>query len=142
MPSPADDRLPEKLSDASLRRRRRRMQRQEGEFVKGPIPTTWIKRAAQLPGKALAVGMTLWFQVGVCGRKEDLPVTSKLVVAYGVSRKARYRAIAALERAHLIRVDRRRGRCPRVTLLVKKGTRSIGDGGAGETGRLATVRAG
>jgi len=36
-----------------------------GRFLKGPIPLDWIIAAAKLPGKALHVGIALWFLAGL-----------------------------------------------------------------------------
>lgn len=34
-------------------------------FLKGPIPLPWLQGAARLPGKALHVGVVLWFLSGL-----------------------------------------------------------------------------
>jgi len=77
----------------------------------------WICRAAQLQGKPIVVALALMFKAGVAKRKEDLPITTHLLGRFGVSRPAGYRALQKLERAKLVKVDRRRGRAPRVTIL-------------------------
>src|SRR5262249_22725018 len=38
-------------------------------FLKGPVPWPWLRRAMALPGKALAVGLMLWLQGGITGRR-------------------------------------------------------------------------
>ena len=38
--------------------------RKGGEFLKGPVPLDWLRRAASLGGKSLAVGLVLWFDAG------------------------------------------------------------------------------
>jgi hypothetical protein len=43
--------------------------------------------------------------------------TGKVLLRFGVQRKAAYRCLAALESAGLVAVDRRPGRCPEVTIL-------------------------
>jgi hypothetical protein len=53
----------------------------------------------------------------VTHRECDIVVGSKLARRFGIERKARYRALAALERAGLITVTRGRGRSPRVAIL-------------------------
>ena len=120
MARPPKDHIPEKLSDASLRLRQESAQRRQGQFIRGPIPAWWVMRAAALPGKVLAVGMAIWFKRGLTGTPENIAVTEKLAVRYGVKRKARYRALKMLEGAGLIEVDRQKGRSPRVTLLADK----------------------
>jgi hypothetical protein len=46
-----------------------------------------------------------------------VPLANRTLAAAGVTRYAKYRALAALERAGLIRVERRGKRGPLVTLL-------------------------
>ena len=77
---------------------------------------SWLRTAAVLPGKALAVGLVLWFKAGITKRGE-VKMTTKLLHKFGLSRYAGYRGLAALEKAGLVTADRGPGRCPRVTLL-------------------------
>ena len=39
--------------------------RKTDRYIKGPVPLDWVTRANALPGKAGAVGIALWFLVGV-----------------------------------------------------------------------------
>ena len=43
----------------------RRPPRQIGHFVMGPIPLAWLGPATRLPGKALAVGLAIWYLRGL-----------------------------------------------------------------------------
>ena len=61
-----------------------RKPRLSGNFLKGPIPITWLMKACALPGKAFQVGIVLWY---LCGLQElaakqphrrPLPELSKL----------------------------------------------------------------
>ncbi len=110
-------RIAERLSDASRQRHRKQQQRRHGAFVRGPVPVRWLASAAVLPGRALAVGMAVWFLVGIRQSRKALSVCSTLLERFGVSRKAGYRGLLALEQAGLVKVERHRGRCPRVTVL-------------------------
>lgn len=86
-------------------------------FIKGPVPYDWMCRANALPGKAGAVGIALWFLVGV-KRTRTFRLTIDIVRIARCTRKAIYRALEALEEAGLIQVvERRRGRKPVVTVL-------------------------
>ncbi len=71
------------------------------KFIKGPIPLEWISRANALPGKAGAVGMTLWFLVGVQGAR-TVKLTGEVEKIAGCGRKAVYHALVALEVAGLM----------------------------------------
>jgi hypothetical protein len=86
-------------------------------FVKGPIPLTWVARASVLPSRAIAVGLVLWFYVGM-RRTRTVPLASAhLFPDLGISRHTLRRALQALEDAELIAVERRRGHPPIVTVL-------------------------
>lgn len=88
-------------------------------FLRGPIPWRWLETAGKLPGKALHVAIAVWLLNSLKrGRPAKWePATAETL---GVGRHAAYRGLAALERAGLIAVDRRNGRCPVVTILEHK----------------------
>lgn len=86
------------------------------KFLKGPIPLTWLTRAAALPGKSLHVGLTIWFLAGLT-QSRTVKLSSIGAASFGVDRYAKYRALRWLEEAGLIVVDRKVGRSPRVTLI-------------------------
>lgn len=109
--------LPERLCEASSRRRRDKTRREQSQFLKGPVPTAWLAQAAKLPGKALAVGIVIWFRSGLLQREDNIDVTDTQCRRFGVDRKARYRALQSLEHGGLIAVSRQRGRCPRVRIV-------------------------
>jgi hypothetical protein len=91
--------------------------RQPDHFLKGPIPWWWIERAATLPSRALVVGLVIWLWAGM--RKTDtIRLSSRHVLpTMGISRFVLYRALSALEDNSLVRVKRRRGHPPMVTLV-------------------------
>ena len=113
---PNDNQIPQRLSEQSQYRRAKKAKRQGAQFLRGPVPLAWLYRAAKLPGKALAVSLAVHYKAGVENTREPIAVTAKLLERFGVSRKAGYRGLEALERTGLVSVDRRRGRCPRVTI--------------------------
>lgn len=76
----------------------------------------WLSRAAQLPGKALHVGLALWQRAGL-EKRGDILLTNALCEAFAVDRFAKQRALAQLEQAGLIQVERTPGKNPRVILL-------------------------
>lgn len=85
-------------------------------FLKGPVPLAWLARAAQLPGRALHVGVLLWFQHGMAGA-DRVRVRTSTLRSFGIDRYAEYRGLTALERDGLVRVERAPGRRPFVTIL-------------------------
>jgi hypothetical protein len=85
-------------------------------FLKGPVPQDWLACAAKQPGKAFHVGVAIWFQAGIV-RSRKVKLSHKALRNWGIKRNTAYRAIAALEKAKLISVDRHRGRNPVVIIL-------------------------
>ena len=81
-----------------------------------PIPAPWFQKAASLPGKALAVGLILRYEVAI-GRKDSVRLTRQATAAWGVGRDARRRALQVLETAGLIDVQKRLRSTPVVTIV-------------------------
>jgi hypothetical protein len=84
-------------------------------FLKGPVPLAWLEAAAQLPGKSLHAGVALWYAAGLA-RSASVPLSNISGVRFGLDRNAKYRALAWLEEAGLISVERKLGRAPIVTI--------------------------
>jgi hypothetical protein len=85
-------------------------------FVAGPLPLGWLTRVALCRGAAPAVCLALAYQRGLDRRMTVVP-QRRLLAEMGVSVEAEERALAKLEAQGLVRVERHRGRRPRVTLL-------------------------
>jgi DNA-binding MarR family transcriptional regulator len=90
--------------------------RQTAAFLKGPIPLSWLQRAARLAGKALQVAIALRYRCGI-ERTLTVKLTSTLLREFGVERDAKARALRQLERVGLVAVSRNHGRNPVVTVL-------------------------
>jgi hypothetical protein len=86
-----------------------------GPFLKGPIPLHWLERAAQLGGKALHVGISLWFLKGVTG-SNTVRFNQNRQGRYGVKRDAARRGLKKLEGNGLIKVNRKNGRSLEVVI--------------------------
>src|SRR5215470_2895400 len=87
-------------------------------FLKGPVPIGWLWAAGRLPGKALLVGLDVWFRAGVQGRG-TVRLSRARSWLRGLDRWTVHRALRALERAELVEVERVKGRAPMVTLRWK-----------------------
>ena len=88
----------------------------QGEhFLKGPIPLDWLKRASQLPGRSLHVGLMVWYLAGL-KQSSSVSLSNKLTREFGIDRNAKYRALEWLAGAGLITVASGAGRAPSVTL--------------------------
>jgi DNA-binding transcriptional ArsR family regulator len=87
------------------------------KFIAGPIDVQWVVQASGLGVKAQLVGLALWHLKGL--RRNDTFIVSNLMMReWGVQPDAKSRALRALERAGLIRVERQGKRSPKVTLIV------------------------
>ena len=87
-------------------------------FIFGPLSMEWIHRASKLPGKTLCVALVLRHLEGLNkGKRVSFPFSNVEASRWGISRKLKCRALAALERAGLIAVERRRGASPLATVI-------------------------
>jgi hypothetical protein len=110
-------RLPPSLNSVPARPVSRLPRHRSGtKFLKGPIPLSWLTTAATQPGKAIQVGLALWFLAGV-KRNRTIPLSALVLSSFGVGRYAGYRGLKALERVRLVSVVRHPGRLPIVTIL-------------------------
>jgi hypothetical protein len=80
------------------------------------VPVSWLEAAARLPGKSLHAGIALWYAAGRA-RSRSVPLSNISGLQFGLDRNAKYRALGWLERAGLVKVQRKIGRTPVVTLL-------------------------
>jgi hypothetical protein len=87
-------------------------------FLRGPIPLWWLAAASRLGGKALHIGMYVWYLAGLHDCMRVKVSISKLQDMGVKNRQAAYQALAALEFHHLLFVERRPGCCPVVTLIL------------------------
>lgn len=88
-----------------------------GLFLRGPIPMQWLHDASRLGGSAVWVGCVLW-HLAELKKSDTFQVSNLQMHRWGVERRAKSRALIALERAHLIAIKSRGKRSPKVTILV------------------------
>jgi hypothetical protein len=109
-----------KRSQGGTRQGRRRPPVQ-GKFIAGPVDVVWLLQARRLGVTALLVGLALWHIKGL--RKTDAFIVSNLMLQeWDIQPDAKRRALRALERAGLVKIERRGKRSPQVTLVVSNGT--------------------
>lgn len=89
------------------------------QYLGGPVPLAWLSRAAELSGKALHLGIALWFAaIRSRGKNPAVVLSEALAERFGLrSRTTRARALAVLSGAGLVTVENRTGRAPLVTIL-------------------------
>jgi len=68
----------------------------ELEFLRGPIPMTWIIAAARLPGRSLHVGVALWIMSEI-NQSCVVPLTNLASQCFGLDRNSKYRGLSCLE---------------------------------------------
>jgi len=85
-------------------------------FLRGPIPLEWLAVAAKLPGKTINVALALWWRHGMAKGK-PFKLTQMALKAMNVERDAERAGLARLEQAGLIRVERKPGQRPIVSML-------------------------
>ena len=88
-------------------------------FLRGPVPIDWLKTASALPGKALHVAIALWWLQGMAKGK-PFPLTRMAQKCLNVGRDATGAALTRLEKSALIRVERKPGRRPVISILIRK----------------------
>ena len=96
---------------------RARAVRREAQFIKGPLPVGWVAAAAKAGHPlALPVLLALKYKTDTL-RQPWVKPPATILRLMGVDKDARSRAIAVLERAGLIEVQRRPGRPPLTRLV-------------------------
>jgi DNA-binding transcriptional ArsR family regulator len=98
-------------------RRGRKASPIRGKFIAGPIDVSWVVQAKRLGATPLLVGLALW-HLKRLRQADTFTVSNLMLQEWGVQPDAKSRALRALERAGLIRVERRGKRSPHVTLVV------------------------
>ena len=88
-------------------------------FLKGPVPLWWLTRAASLPGKALALGLALWWLHGM-SKDDAVKLTGKALKVMNVSRDAATDGLRRLEADGLVSVQRAKGKRPVVHIIHSK----------------------
>ncbi len=86
------------------------------KFLKGPIPMGWLDSAGKLPGKALHVGIMLWY-LGGLRKTNEVNLSLSGMFSLGLTRWSARRGLFCLERTGLVAVKRRIGMKPLVTIL-------------------------
>ncbi len=81
------------------------------------INLRWMFRACALPGKALHVGIVLWYFSGLT-KSLTVKLTRSRLKPFNIHRETGRRALRILEEAKLVGVERRGHNSPVVTILI------------------------
>ena len=95
----------------------KRIPRQLGAFIRGPIPLAWLDGVFSLPGRVpLVVALALVYQSGLEG-SSTVRFTHKLMNRFGVAPRSASRTLERLQAAGLVRIHRPPGCCREVEIL-------------------------
>jgi len=89
-------------------------------FLRGPVPLEWLQRAAALPGKTLNVAVALWWRHGMA-KGRPFKLTHAALKYLNVERDAASTGLDRLERAGLIKLERRAGQRPIISIVIRRG---------------------
>ena len=109
------ERIPERMTEETKRRWEAHRQRKGRQYI-ASMPMSWIGATVKLAPFITKVALAIWYQAKR-SRSAEAVVSPKLLEQFGVSRKAGYLALEKLEAAGVVKVDRHRGRAPRVKIL-------------------------
>ncbi len=87
-----------------------------GRFVQGPIPLSWISKAAQLPGKSVNAGLACWYLMGL-KKSYTFKLSNMVASEFGLNKDSKARSLKHLEEAGLIRCTRTIGRSVVIEVL-------------------------
>lgn len=118
MATPRMDGYIGELSDQCKARHKEKTKKKSKRFVKGPIPLPWLLTAAALSPSACVVALIVWHARGLYRRDNDLRICPSDFERFGLTSRTGSRCLYRLEEAGLISVDRQRGRCARVAILM------------------------
>jgi hypothetical protein len=89
--------------------------KQQGEFIRGPIPVAWLTVAVAISPAAAYLGVVLWHLARM--RQEPIVLSYVTLTRYGFQPRHALRLLRALASACLITLDVAPGRAPRVRLI-------------------------
>ena len=112
------------VSGRNPKRSRKRVPRQLGAFIRGPIPLAWLDGVLRLPGRSpVVVALALAYQSGLEGSVR-VRFTPKLMGRFGVAPRSASRTLERMQAAGLVRIHRPPGRCREVEILIPNWTGS------------------
>lgn len=88
-------------------------------FLRGPIPLSWLNRAAKLPGKTLNVALAIWWLYGMIGRK-PLKLSKKALGIFQVSADAATDALNRMDQHGLIKLQKKSGQRPLIEVILEQ----------------------
>ena len=80
-----------------------------------PAEIDWLTKAARLPGRSLHLAVLLVYLAKAANTRQ-VELSNSASQQFGLDRNAKYRGLCWLEEAGLVRVERKIGRSPAVTI--------------------------
>jgi hypothetical protein len=91
------------------------------QFLRGPIPVLWLAIATDYGKAAAKVALALWHLSGMAKRATTVSLSNVVMGRWGVSDKAKCRALKKLKEAGLVSTRRVGNQSIEVTLLHTNG---------------------
>jgi hypothetical protein len=88
------------------------------QFLKGPIPWSWLTRAANLGRAPLCIALKVWQLAGIQGTGRFGFSAGRAAREFDLNSRSGQRALGALAHAGLLRTEPRRGRKAIVEILL------------------------
>lgn len=104
------------IMDIENLRLRQLPQKQVHQYLKGPIPLSWLCQAACIPGRSLHVAIALW-HVSKLTRSKTVKMQGRILTAFGISRGVYQSSLDRLEELGLISIERNPGSRSSITIL-------------------------
>lgn len=109
------ERIPERPTEATLKRWQKHHQRRSRQYIP-TIPLEWLRPTFGMKPATTRTALAIWYRAK-CNGSGAVAVGPKLLEKFGVGARGGRNAIAELEAAGLIQVDRQPGKAPRITIL-------------------------
>ena len=94
----------------------RKKNRFSGQFIKGPIPLSWICSACKLSKNAIKVALAIRFLHGMLG-SDWIELKNSNIAKLKLNRSGKSIGLKQLEQPGLIKVRRRPGKAPLVKII-------------------------
>ena len=100
--------------------------RQYKQYIRGPLPLKWFRKASTISRTAAVVGLIIWriaYQSKLWGYDSlrrtsgSIKVTNQTCKKWGVCGNSKNTALRLMEKAGLIRLELKRGRSPVVQII-------------------------
>lgn len=87
-----------------------------GQFIKGPLPMSWMSEACKLSKNAIKVALAIRFLGGILG-DDWMELKNNHIATFKLNRSGKSIGLRELETSGLIKIKRRAGKSPLVKII-------------------------